>query len=186
MATPANPIQPFPPDFANPNQQAPKPAPQGNDPSEEIQNQLRSLLLEMEMADEVPRRYEIREILKRRLFFRGEQYWFFNADQGMWMPPTQVPLGDLNDFEQPAFQHVTNIIQATLLGLSSVLSQNNVNSSFSPQKASDPKDVQTAKNASKVTELIHRNNDWPNLIDQQAYFMGTDGFLGSYSRYVSD
>jgi hypothetical protein len=193
MATQQNPlqaqgaIQSFPPDFADsraPQQQAQQG--QSNDPPEDIQIALRELLLDMEMQDEVPRRYEIREILKRRLFFRGEQYWWWNADQGMWMPPTQVPLGDLNDFEQPAFQHVTNIIQATLLGLSSVLSQNNVNSNFSPQKASDPKDVQTAKNASKVTDLIHRNNDWPNLVDQLAYFMGTDGFVGSYSRYVSD
>src|SRR6266850_483258 len=177
----------FPPDFANPQQaqQAPAQAPPG-EISEELQNRIRDLLLSMEMDDEVPRRYEIREILKRRLFFRGEQYWWWNADQGMWMPPTQVPMGDMNDFEQPAFQHVTNIVQATLLGLCSVLSQNNTQSNFSPQKASDPKDVQTAKNASKVTDLIHRNNDWPNMVDQQTYFMGTDGFIGSYSRYVSD
>lgn len=181
-------IPSFPPDYANPQAPAAPNPTQGNgsDPPETLQIALRELLLDMEMQDEVPRRYEIREILKRRLFFRGEQYWWWNADQGMWMPPTQVPLGDLNDFEQPAFQHVTNIIQATLLGLSSVLSQNNTNSNFSPQKASDPKDVQTAKNASKVVDLIHRNNDWANLVDQQAYFMGTDGFLGSYSRYVSD
>lgn len=192
MATQQNPlqgqgaIQPFPPDFASPNAPRAPQQQQSSDPPEEIQIALRDLLLDMEVQDEVPRRYEIREILKRRLFFRGEQYWWWNADQGMWMPPTQVPLGDLNDFEQPAFQHVTNIIQATLLGLSSVLSQNNVNAQFYPQKASNPQDVQTAKNASKVADLIHRNNDWSNLVDQLAYFMGTDGFVGAYSRYVSD
>lgn len=182
----------FPPDFADPRvdpRAAAQAAPQegtASDPPEAVQIALRELLLSHEMEDEVPRRYEVREILKRRLFFRGEQFWWWNADQGMWMPPTQVPLGDMNDFEQPAFQHVTNIVQATLLGLSSVLSQNNVNSNFSPQKASDPKDVMFAKNATKVVDLIHRNNDWQNLVDQLAYFMGTDGFVGSYSRYVSD
>lgn len=184
----STPVQPFPPDFKNPNQSSAltQRGSSEGDPSEQVQIALRELLKSFEMEDEVPRRYEVREILKRRLFFRGECYWWWNADQGMWMPPTQVPLGDLNDFEQPAFQHVTNIIQATLLGLSSVLSQNNVNSNFSPQKASDPKDVMFAKNASKVSDLIHRNNDWQNLVDQLAYFMGTDGFVGSYSRYVSD
>lgn len=144
------------------------------------------LLMDMEEQDEIPRRYEIREILKRRLFFRGEQYWWWNADQGMWMPPTQVPAGDLNDFEQPAFQHVTNIIQSTLLGLCSVLSQNTMNTRFYPKKASDEKQVQSAKNASSVVDYVHRNNDWQNRLDECTYFMGTDGFLGSYSRYVSD
>lgn len=144
--------------------------------------------MDFERSDEIPRRYEIREILKRRLFFRGEQYWWWNEDQGLWFPPNQSPVGgvDLNDMEAPAFQHVTNIIQATLLGLSSVITQNYIAAEFYPQAASNPGDVQTAKKASKVVDLIHRNNDFQNRLDECAYFMGTDGFLGGYTRYVSD
>lgn len=146
------------------------------------------LLMDHERQDEIPRRYEIREILKRRLFFRGEQYWWWNEDQGLWFPPNQSPVGgvDLNDMEAPAFQHVTNIIQSTLLGLSSVITQNYIAAEFYPQKPSDPQSVQTAKKASKVVDLIHRNNDFQNRLDECAYFMGTDGFMGGYTRYVSD
>src|SRR4030095_5094313 len=75
------------------------------------------LLMELERQDEIPRRYEVREILKRRLFYRGEQYWFWNEDVGSWLPPNQGPafLGD--EYQEPAFQHVTNIIQSTLNSL---------------------------------------------------------------------
>jgi hypothetical protein len=155
---------------------------------EELQIALWSLLTDdLERQDEVPRRYEIREILKRRLFFRGEQYWWWDNDAGIWNPPNVLPIGvGLNDYERPAFQHVTNIFQAYCLSLCSVLSQNNVASKFWPRKASDPGAVQTAKNASKVVDFIHRNNDVSNLNDQATYYMCTDGFMGSYTRYVSD
>src|SRR5262245_6940708 len=144
------------------------------------------LLMQLETDDEIPRRYEVREILKRRLFYRGEQYWFWNEDVGSWLPPNQGPafLGD--EFEEPAFQHVTNIVQSTLNSLASVLSQNNTAARFWPSKPSKPQDVQMAKNSSKVVDYIHRNVDWQNLVDGVTYFMGTDGFIGSYSRYVSD
>jgi hypothetical protein len=161
----------------------------GIDPTKlprELWYPLWQLLMELETQDEIPRRYEVREILKRRLFYRGEQYWFWNEDIGSWLPPNQGPafLGD--EYQEPAFQHVTNIIQSTLNSLASVLSQNNTAARFWPEKPSNPQDIQTAKSASKVVDYIHRNVDWQNLVDQATYFMGTDGFIGSYSRYVSD
>jgi hypothetical protein len=143
--------------------------------------------MDLETQDEIPRRFEIKEILHRRLVFRGECYWWYDNDSFQWMPPNVAPVGkDLADYEQPAFQHVTNIWQSTLLSLSAVLTQNNTNSKFFPKKASDPNAVMTAKKATKVTDFIHRNNDWQNLMDQLGYFMGTDGFIGSYSRYVTN
>lgn len=154
--------------------------------SEELQNELWSLLMDLERQDEIPRRFEVREILKRRLFFRGEQYWFWNDDIGTWLPPNQAPLGLNENFDVPAFQHVTNITQAYTLSLCSVLSQNNVAARFWPEDPGDPEDVSTAKNASKAVDLIHKQNDWQNLVDEVTYYMCTDGFVGSYTRYVSD
>lgn len=188
MATPSLPIQ-APPETEQQNQQTQQAPPV--DPTnlpDTLWKPLWDLLVnDLETADEIPRRYEVREILKRRLFFRGEQYWWCDSNTGQWYPPSVPPTGiNPNDYEQPAFQHVTNIIQSTLLGLCSVLSQNNANSRFWPSKASDPGDVQMAKNASKAADYIHRNNDWSNRVDECTYFMGTDGFFGSYSRYVSD
>lgn len=156
-------------------------------PPKELQIAIWRLLMDMEEQDEIPRRYEIKDILKRRLFFRNEQYWWYDNDTFQWMPPNVAPQGQqINDFEQPAFRHCTNIFQSTLLSLCAVLSQNNTTSKFFPKKASDPNAIQTAKNASKAIDFIHQNNDFQNLVDMMTYFMGTDGFLGGYTRYVSD
>src|SRR3977135_1560697 len=79
------------------------------DPSnipEELQITLWRLLTDdLETQDEVPRRYEIKDILKRRLFFRGEQYWWWDNDLSIWNPPNVAPIGvNMNDYEQPSFQ----------------------------------------------------------------------------------
>lgn len=160
-----------------------------NNPPQEIQRAIWELLMRLERDDEIARRFEVKAILRRRLTFRGEQFWWWDesTNGGCWMPPNVAPQGhDLNDYEQPAFQHFINIWQATLLSLSAVLTQNNTNSKFFPKKASDQNAVMTAKKATKVIEFIHKNNDWQNLMDQLGYFMGTDGFIGSYSRYVTN
>lgn len=156
-------------------------------PSKEIQLRLWRLLMQLESDGEIPRREEIRAILERRLFFRGSQDWWWDFDTFQWMPPNVAPSGQtLDDYEQPAFQYVTNIFQSTLLSLSSVLTQNNTNSKFFPKKASDPNAVMTAKKATKVIDFIHRNNDRQNMMDQLGYFLGTDGFVVSYTRYVTN
>jgi hypothetical protein len=186
--TPEQPLAAQPPPEAQPQPQQTQ-APPNPDPPEELQIALWTLLMDQEREDEIPRRMEVLEILKRRLFFRGEQYWWCDETQGLWYPPNVCPPTMSNEeFEanQPAFRHVTNIVQSTLLGLCSVLTQNNSASRFWPEKASDPNDVATAKQASKVSDFVHRNNDWPNRLDEMSYYMGTDGFLGGYVRYVSD
>jgi len=143
------------------------------------------LLMDMELQDEIPRRYEVKEILKRRLFFRGEQYWWYNNDTFQWMSPGQIPVGS-PDFDHPDFQHVTNIVQPYALSLCSVISQNNTAARFFPVKPSNENDVSTAKNGDKVVDKVHRDNDWQNRIDEATYYMCTDGFLGGYVRYVTD
>lgn len=167
-------------------QGAPPNAPQSSNPPIEIQNKLWWLLNELQRNDEIPRRYEVKDILKRRLFFRGAQYWFWNDDFNMWLPPSQAPLGLNDNAEAPAFQHVTNIFQAYCASLCSVISQNNTQSRFWPEDANDEQQIRTAKNASKCTDYVHRKNDWQNLIDEATYYMCTDGFLGSCTRYISD
>ena len=153
--------------------------------STELRLELWNLLMEQERQDEIPRRFEIKDILKRRLFFRGEQYWWWSDTKYCWNPPTAAP-DNMDDFDVPPFQYVTNIIQPFLLTLQAVLSQDNTQAKFWPEKPSNPDDVQMAQAASKVVDFVHRNNDWQNLIDDATYFMGTDGFLGGYVSYVSD
>ena len=165
--------------------QQPTQAPQ-DQLTDELKKRLWWLLNELQRNDEIPRREEVRDILKRRLFFRGQQYWFWNDDIGCYMPPDQAPLGLNENSPAPSFQHVTNIFQAYASSLCSVISQNNTAARFWPEKPSDPADIQTAKNGSKAIDLIHRQNDWQNRVDEATYYMCTDGFIGGFVRYVSD
>lgn len=151
----------------------------------ELQQEIWNVLIGMEQEDDLPRRSEIRGIVQRRLFFRGEQYWWWNDTQALWYPPYESAPGQ-NATQQPTFQHVTNIFQAYCLKLSSILTQNNVQATFWPQSAKDPIDVSTAKNASKVAELVHRNNQMEAKNQDAAYFVWTDPMIATYTRFVSD
>lgn len=158
----------------------------------ELQLCLWDLLTSLEAGDELARRVEIRNILKRRLFFKGLQYWWWNEKNGQWYPPTitasdTLSTGERPDDDQlPTFMHVTNIFQAFGVSLMSVLSQNTVPARFWPQSVKQPVDVATAKNATKVVDVIHRNNAMGNKADDASFFLWVDGFLGGYVRYVAD
>lgn len=158
----------------------------------ELQLELWSLLTSLENGDELARRVEIRNILKRRLFFKGLQYWWWNEKNGQWYPPTitasdTLSTGERPDDDQlPTFMHVTNIFQAFGVSLMSVLSQNTVPARFWPQSMKQPVDVATAKNATKVVDVIHRNNAMGNKADDASFYLWVDGFLGGYVRYVAD
>lgn len=153
--------------------------------AKDLQIELWNLLQQQERQDEIPRRNEVCEILRRKLYYRDEQYWWYSADQGQWFPPTQAPLND-SDYQPPAFQHVTNIIRPFAESLQSVLSQNNTQAVFFPESAEKEEDVLTAQKATKARELIHQRNDWQNRVDEMTYYMCTDGFFGAYVRQVSD
>lgn len=145
------------------------------------------LLLDLERVDDIPRREEVKLILQRRLYMRGEQYWWYDNNAGSWYPPNVLPVGfDEQEVSSGSFRNVTNIFQATGLSLSSVITQNNTRAQFFPEKASDPNDVATAKNASKFVDQVHRKNDWSKRMDECGYFMCTDGFFGANVRYISD
>lgn len=172
-----------------------EPAPQGQsapqiDPTNlprELWYPVWQLLMELERIDDIPRREEVKAILQRRLYMRGQQYWWYNNEAQAWYPPNMLPVGmNSEDIETPKMRNVTNIFQATGLSLSSVITQNNTQSQFYPEKASDPDDVATAKNASKWADKFHRQNNWSHRMDECGYFMCTDGFFGGFVRYVSD
>lgn len=171
-----------------PQQQQSALGPNNENLPKDLQLELWNLLTSLEDGDELARRTEIQGILKRRLFFKGQQYWWWNEQQGLYYPPWERPLAAADEVEDelPAFMHVTNIFQAFGISLMSVLSQNTVPARFWPQNIKQPVDVSTAKKATKIVDLVHRNNSMGNKADDATYFLWTDGFIGGYVRYVAD
>ncbi len=159
-----------------------------------LYNQLHSLLLELERGDEISRRGEIRRVLQARLYWRSDQFWWWNSESfgrgdglGTFFPSWVRPPGVSEDeFEMPAFQHVTNIYKAFGQSIGSVLTQNQVPARFWPQSPQQEVDVKTAKNATKVVDLIHRNNEMKTLAEDLAYFLWCDGVAAGHVRYALD
>lgn len=163
--------------FGPNNEQLPQP----------LQAALWDIIVGMEQEDDLPRRQEMRGIVQRRLFFRGQQYWWWDSQRALWYPPYEGAPGESqSQTQEPSFQHVTNIFQAYCLKHMAVLTQNNVDIQFYPQSAKNPLDVSTAKNASKVWELIRRNNNVESKNQDAAYFAWTDPMIATYTRFVSD
>ncbi len=155
---------------------------------EPLQIALWDIVCKQELEDSLPRLQEIRAITQRRLFFKGQQYWWWSDRRQVWMSADSPNawLDEDTNSQEPEFQHVTNVYQASGLSIMTVLSQNSVPAAFAPKSASKPLDVSTAKAGTKIVQMIHRNNDMQNKADDATYFMWNDGFLGGYVRFVSD
>lgn len=177
-----------------PEQQAPQQTPQDlygqnfENLPEVLQIAIWDIVCKQELEDSLPRLQEIRAITQRRLFFKGKQYYWWSETRNVWMSSDSPNawLDEQQNMQQPAFQHVTNIYQASGLSIMTVLSQNSVAAAFAPKSAAKPIDVSTAKAGTKIVQMIHRNNDMQNKADDATYFMWNDGFLGGYVRFVSD
>ena len=191
QATPEIPVTAPVPQEKNKPQETADYGPNNENLPVELQRALWQLLTSLEEADQVARRTEIRGIFQRRRYFEGQYYDWYSDSRGLWMPYWVQPLATteedtINAASASGFRHATNIFQPYALSLMAVLTQNAVPARFWPQDVEDQKDMLTAKAATKVTDLVHRNNGMAEKADKTAFYLCTDGFLGAYVRYVND
>lgn len=137
----------------------------------------------------VARRHEIRRIRQARYFWQGLQNLYWDPGRGDWNLPHLVgdrgPAEEATD-ETPRYQYVQNIFQAYGLAFISVMSQDVPSVRFWPNSPNKSEDLSAAKAASDACELIEENNKVQELLSSIAYFLWTDGKVGSYTRYVVD
>ena len=150
-------------------------------------NALRELVLQFRQEGIVARRHEIRRIRQARLFWQGLQYAWFNPQDMNWHLPWEAKIYDDSALEDmPRFQFVTNLYQAFGLSFVSVISQDVPATRFYPQSTLSEADIETAKAASQVADLIEQNNRVQQLLTGVGFFLWTDGKIGGYVRYVAD
>lgn len=158
---------------------------------EELQHALRELVLGFEREDSEARRHEVREIREAREFWKGLQYGWWDEENQKFSSPTDFSIPgilskNLKEDDLPQFRFVTNIFRAYGLILIAVLSQRIPKAKFHPQSAQQPQDVATAKTASKIADLIERNNNISKKQARLAWLLFCDGGAAAYVRYVSD
>jgi len=150
-------------------------------------NALRELVAQFRQEGIVARRHEIRRIRQARLFWQGLQYAWWNPQDMNWHLPWEAKIYDDSALEEmPRFQFVTNLYQAFGLSFVSVISQDVPATRFYPQSTLSEADIETAKAASQVAELIEQNNRVQQLLTGVGFYLWTDGKIGGYVRYVAD
>jgi len=150
-------------------------------------NALRELVVQFRQEGIVARRHEIRRIRQARLFWQGLQYAWWNPQDMNWHLPWEAKIYDDSALqEMPRYQFVTNLYQAFGLSFVSVISQDVPATRFYPQSTLNETDIETAKAASQVAELIEQNNRVQQLLTGVGFYLWTDGKIGGYVRYVAD
>jgi hypothetical protein len=150
-------------------------------------NALRELVVQFRQEGVVARRHEIRRIRQARLFWQGLQYAWWNPQDMNWHLPWEAKIYDDSALEEmPRYQFVTNLYQAFGLSFISVISQDVPATRFYPQSTLNEADVETAKAASQVADLIEQNNRVQQLLTGVGFYLWTDGKIGGYVRYVAD
>jgi hypothetical protein len=150
-------------------------------------NALRALVLKFREEGIVARRHEIRRIRQARLFWQGMQYAWWNPQDMNWHLPWETKIFDDSALaEMPRYQFVTNLYQAFGLSFISVISQDVPATRFYPQSTLNEADIETAKAASQVADLVEQNNRVQQLLTGMGFYLWTDGKIGGYVRYVAD
>lgn len=167
---------------------------QSDDPlsgvNEDLQNELYQLMLKCYGEDRYARLVEVKDCKKRRLYWRGLQYLWWSERKQNWALPSaaQSPLGgDSEELEDmPRFEFVTNIFQAFGLSIAAALAQAPPRIRFFPEDAEDPKDLETADGYSRLIKIIERWNPTQKVMQDEAYYLWTDGVIGSFAHYEED
>ena len=150
-------------------------------------NALRELVVQFRQEGIVARRHEIRRIRQARLFWQGLQYAWWNPQDMNWHLPWEAKIYDDSALqEMPRYQFVTNLYQAFGLSFVSVISQDVPATRFYPQSTLNEADIETAKAASQVADLVEQNNRVQQLLTGVGFYLWTDGKIGGYVRYVAD
>lgn len=148
---------------------------------------LKSIVDNLARQTIVARRWQIRRVRKCELYWQGIQYLWWNTADQQWHLPNEANVFDDTASESgPRYQFVTNVYQAYGLSFIAVVSQDIPTIHFFPEDPNDEDDIQAARAASDVVELIQRNNDPERLFSQMGYHAWTGGLFGLYVRYVAD
>lgn len=151
---------------------------------EDLQAALVKLIETFELDSTTSRREEVRRIRKAREFWNAKQYIYWSERDAAWKQSSPTPTTSQND--DPPYEFVTNIYRAFGRSFIATVSQNVPAIKWWPQSAKQEEDVLTAREASDITSLIERNNNFGKKLIEEAFYLWTDGTVASYTRFVKD
>lgn len=133
--------------------------------------------------DSATRERQLRQYKRLKLLWEGfTQIWYDEVahDWRIWDGDTADDSGDQTSYDKPI-----NVFRAYLESIIAALSVLVPPIKCYPDDADNPLDLQTAKAADKIAELIFRHNDGQLLWLQALYIYCTEGMVAAYT-YTKD
>jgi len=134
------------------------------------------------------RRMIVKRVLKAYEFFKGNQFISFDPESFQWFDALEASFGGNTNDNQDLnlYQFATNFYQMLGSAFVAALSAQLPKTRFLPENAEREEDIATAKAASRVQEMIERQNRVKSLHKQGLLFLWMAGCYFRHTRYVVD
>jgi len=150
----------------------------------DMQEALRSLVRSYELESDAVRRHKVRQWREAEEFWRGNQNIYFSTKTSAWHTPFERDERDRED--APRFDYSINLYRPWGMSIIAALSRAPVKGQYLPAWAESEDDIATAKAASRVADLVSRNNRADLLRVRKAYYLWNQGSYATYVRFVVD
>src|SRR5205807_287395 len=134
------------------------------------------------------RRIIVKRVLKAYEFFKGNQLVSFDPEAFQYSDAIESTAGSAPPGGQDVgmHHHVTNFYQMLAFAFVAALSAQMPKTRFLPENAEREEDIATAKAASRVQEIVERQNNIKSLHKQGLLFLWMAGCYFRHTRYLVD
>ncbi|MGH9475434.1 MAG: hypothetical protein ACRD1C_03775 [Terriglobales bacterium] len=150
----------------------------------DMQAALREMVRAYELESDAVRRHKVRQWREAEEFWRGNQNIWFSTKDSAWHTPFERD--DVGREDMPRFDYTVNLYRPWGLSIIAALVQSPPKIQYMPASAESQDDIATAKAASRVAELVARNNSLDVLRVKKAYYLWNEGIFATYIRFVVD
>lgn len=155
---------------------------------EDLQNVLLKLLETYCDQFRYPRRLEIAQAWRGRMFWREMQHLKWNWEGECWdlaIGPAAYD-GKSDATRDSAVLYSTNIFQGFGDSFIAIITQSIPSLRFEPEDPDEPADIETARASESLRKLVQHENDPVKLMTKAAYFSWTDGRIHGWTRWETD
>lgn len=156
--------------------------------SDEEQRELIELVRKYKQSWFLRRRMIVKRALKAYEFFKGNHFISFDPDSFQWFDALEATFSgsDSGNEDLNLYQFATNFYQMLGFAFVAGLSAQVPKTRFLPENAEREEDIATAKAASRVQEIIERQNHIKSLHKQGLLFLWMSGSYFRHTRYIVD
>src|SRR5437764_7674302 len=156
--------------------------------TQEEQRQLIEVVRKYKQSWFLRRRMIVKRVLKAYEFFKGNHFISFDPDSFQWFDALEATFSanDSDSEDLNLYQFATNFYQMLGFAFVAALSAQMPKTRFLPENAEREEDIATSKAASRVQEIVERQNNIKSLHKPGLLFLWMAGCYFRHTRYLVD